>query len=403
MGISWSNSRRRHNHQTYYQHHPHHLPPPPPQYFPAAEPPPPPPHQGYYSTPSSSAATTTTTAAASATTPQPSYAPSPAPPPHPPPAPPIQSYYASHPYNSCGYSNHMVGRYNPQPYYYGNSAGGWPQQPYAARPSVGPPQPIQPVPYVEHQNAKKVRNEVNVHKETLRLELDEQNPDHHLVSFVFDALVDGSITISYFAKEETNCKFVPAYPDTHLPVRVPFQKGVAQKFCQPSGTGIDLGFFELDDLLKPSVEEDVFPLVIVAETSPPLNSTTDQSHLCGSVLGSGNMQITQAVLEKKKDDELFHVKVIRQILWIEGVRYELREIYGLASGSEAEDFNDSEPGKECVICMTEPKDTAVLPCRHMCMCSECAKELRMQTNKCPICRQPIEELMEIKIRSGGDQ
>lgn len=28
-------------------------------------------------------------------------------------------------------------------------------------------------------------------------------------------------------------------------------------------------------------------------------------------------------------------------------------------------FKDDDPGKECVICLTEPKDTAVLPCRHM--------------------------------------
>ena len=34
-----------------------------------------------------------------------------------------------------------------------------------------------------------------------------------------------------------------------------------------------------------------------------------------------------------------------------------------------------------------------------CMCSDCAKELRLQTNKCPICRQPIEELIEIKINN----
>ncbi|KAK7832271.1 putative e3 ubiquitin-protein ligase lul4 [Quercus suber] len=109
------------------------------------------------------------------------------------------------------------------------------------------------------------------------------------------------------------------------------------------------------------------------------------------------MQITQAVLEKN-NDEHFQVRVVKQILWIDGFRYELREIYGIGS-SEAEGFDDSDPGKECVICMTEPKDTAVLPCRHMCMCSECAKALRLQSNKCPICRQPIEELIEIKIHN----
>ena len=47
--------------------------------------------------------------------------------------------------------------------------------------------------------------------------------------------------------------------------------------------------------------------------------------------------------------------------------------------------------------MFEPRDTTVLPCRHMSMCSECAKVLRMQSNKCPICRTSIESLLQIKI------
>lgn len=257
-----------------------------------------------------------------------------------------------------------------------------------------PAMPIPPPPaYVDHQQAKKVQNDVNVHKDTLRLEVDEDNPDHHLVSFVFDALFDGSITIFYFAKEEQNCRFIPVFPEVYVPVKIPFQKGHSQKFCQPSGTGIDLGFFELTDLTKPS-PEDVFPLVISAETSLP----TDEEHLIDSPpkTSSSHIQITQAVLEKNNGDP-FKVRVIRQILYIDDVRYELREIYGI--GNSAEGFNDSDSGKECVICMTEPKDTAVLPCRHMCMCSECAKALRLQSNKCPICRQPIDELMEIMVNN----
>lgn len=291
----------------------------------------------------------------------------------------------------------MMGRFNyqaqppppppplPPPSYYNNQQHGWAP--------VGPPPP-----YVDHQTAKKVRNDVNVHKDTLRIQVDQQNPDHVLVSFVFDAMFDGSITILYFGKEEPDCRFVPLFPEASTPVRIPFKKGLGQKFCQPSGTGIDLGFFELDDLSKPSPREDIFPLVISAETCLPSSST--EEHLGDDPVSntSAHMQITQAVLEKNNDD-LFQVKVIRQILWVEGVRYELREIYGIGT-SAAEGFDDSEPGKECVICMTEPKDTAVLPCRHMCMCSECAKALRVQSNKCPICRQPIQQLIEIKLNSG---
>ncbi|XWS35042.1 hypothetical protein CRYUN_Cryun21dG0092000 [Craigia yunnanensis] len=298
------------------------------------------------------------------------------------------------PYSSCSYSNPMMGRFPIQyPPFYANQTSGWP----AIRAHSVAVAPHPPPPYVEHQNAKKVRNDVNLHKDTLKIEIDEQNPDHHLVSFVFDALFDGSIIIFYFAKEQSNCRFVPLFLEAYEPVRVPFQKGLGQRFQQPSGTGIDLGFFELDDLSKPSPGEDVFPLVISAQTCMPPYSSNE--HIDDPAENtSAHMQITQAILEKNNGNS-FQVKVIRQILWVNGVRYELREIYGIGSSAAAEGFDDSDPGKECIICMTESKDTAVLPCRHMCMCSECAKALRLQSNKCPICRQPIEELIEIKINS----
>ncbi|GMH28463.1 hypothetical protein Nepgr_030306 [Nepenthes gracilis] len=234
-------------------------------------------------------------------------------------------------------------------------------------------------------------------QETIRLEIDESNPDHHLVSFVFDALFDGSITIYYFAKEEINCNFTPIFPEAHVPVKVPFRKGVGQKFRQPLGTGIDLGFFDLEDLAKPSPDEDVYPLVISAEIFSSSNRSDGENSSENQSDGPPRIQITQAVIDRK-NDEPFQVKVMRQILWIDGVRYELRDLYGVGN-SDSQGFNDDDPGKECVICMTEAKDTAVLPCRHMCMCSECAKELRLQSNKCPICRQLIEELIEIKLNN----
>ncbi|XP_023539072.1 probable E3 ubiquitin-protein ligase LUL4 [Cucurbita pepo subsp. pepo] len=380
MGISWSNRRRNNYLQNppppyhssssfYYPSEPTSLPPPPQtHHFPNSHPPPPHSHP---------------------------YTPTPQPIPLPPipPAPAPHSYYFSGGYNSCNYGNSPMGRFNFHPHY-ANQSNGWSQiRPVMVPPFLPPPS----LPFVEHRQAKKVRNDVNVHKDTLRIEVDGQNPDQHLVSFVFDALYDGSITILFFAKEEPNCRFVPIYPDAFKPVKIPFQKGPAQKFFQPMGTGFDLGFFELDDLSKPSPSEDVFPLVISAETCSP--SQSNDERIGEPQPDNSHMQITQAVLEKKNGNP-FQVKVIRQLLWIDGMRYELREIFGIGSSS-SEGFDNNDSGKECVICMTEPKDTAVLPCRHMCMCSECAKELKLQSNKCPICRQPIEELIEIKINNSN--
>lgn len=138
-----------------------------------------------------------------------------------------------------------------------------------------------------------------------------------------------------------------------MPVKIPFQKGLGQKFCQPSGTGVDLGFFDTDDLSKPVPGEDIYPLVISAESCYSSEELLNASHA----------QISQAVLEKK-DGGNFQVKVIKQILWIDGARYELREIYGISDSDEAA-VNDMDSGKECIICLTEVKNTAVLPCRHM--------------------------------------
>lgn len=169
MGISWSNNRRRA--YTHYPQHPPlpHYPHPHPPYYYSADlhpppPPPPPPNPQFYN--------------------------------HPPP-PPFPAYGA-HPsvgYASCSYpANPLIGRVHQhqhhQPYYVNNQQAGWP----VARPAMAQPPP----PYVEHQNAKKVKNVVNVHKDTVRIRVDELNPDQHLVSFVFDALHNGRLEVSLF-------------------------------------------------------------------------------------------------------------------------------------------------------------------------------------------------------------
>mgnify|MGYP001276740271 CR=1 FL=1 len=64
--------------------------------------------------------------------------------------------------------------------------------------------------------------------------------------------------------------------------------------------------------------------------------------------------------------------------------YDVQEIYGIASSNSAEDDN------ECVVCMVERRDTTVMPCRHMCLCQDCAKNLVSGGSKCPICRRGVQ-------------
>ncbi|KAK1289714.1 putative E3 ubiquitin-protein ligase LOG2 [Acorus calamus] len=365
IGSSSSGGRRRRS------HHHHHLQAN--QVVPPAPPPPPP----QPAAPPEAAGNRYVFAAATPYPPPPQYTP----PPHyyqysayyPPPPPPIPAPLPA------PYDHHRAGDL------------GWVP---GGRYPCGPP-PTSLMPYVEHQKAVTIRNDVNIKKESLRVEPDEANPGHFLICFTFDATVDGSITVFFFAKEGFDCNLTSTKEKVLEPITVSFKGGLGQKFRQPPGTGIDFSMFEEQELRKEG-EMEVYPLAVKAEACPPNdNGLTGENQKLGGL----NSQITQAVFEKKENGE-YHVKVVKQILWVNGTRYELQEIYGIGNSVDGE-FDGNDPGKECVICLSEPRDTTVLPCRHMCMCSECAKVLRFQTNRCPICRQPVERLLEIKVDDGA--
>lgn len=145
--------------------------------------------------------------------------------------------------------------------------------------------------------------------------------------------------------------------DTLQPVTVHFEQGLGQKFRQPSGTGIDFSKFEESELLKVN-DTDVYPIAVKAEATTDCQTGPDGNLVPETM----NSQITQAVFEKDKGE--YQVRVLKQILWVNGMRYELQEIYGIGNSVEG-DVDGNDPGKECVICLSEPRDTTVLPCRHM--------------------------------------
>lgn len=82
-----------------------------------------------------------------------------------------------------------VGGPYPQPYrgvHPAPAPGNWVNGPYPYGPA---PHPV--IPYVEHQKAVTIRNDVNIKKKSLRVEPDEENPGHFLVAFTFDATAPG--------------------------------------------------------------------------------------------------------------------------------------------------------------------------------------------------------------------
>lgn len=93
-----------------------------------------------------------------------------------------------------------------------------------------------------------------------------------------------------------------------------------------------------------------------------------------------------------------------QLLWYKGRTYETQEIFGISGLASAE---DGDTGRECVICMTNERNTAILPCRHLCICSECAQVMMQSTataaSKCPICRRDAQSILKINVNKAEVQ
>jgi hypothetical protein len=62
---------------------------------------------------------------------------------------------------------------------------------------------------------------------------------------------------------------------------------------------------------------------------------------------------------------------MKKIIISNGQSFELEAAYGL--GIKDDKVKDADDQKLCVICLTNNKDVLNKPCRHVCLCSECAR------------------------------
>jgi len=56
---------------------------------------------------------------------------------------------------------------------------------------------------------------------------------------------------------------------------------------------------------------------------------------------------------------------------------------------------DARQGSECVVCLDRPRDHAVMPCAHFCLCTDCSAAIVRRSNACPICSTPIRNVVKI--------
>ena len=92
--------------------------------------------------------------------------------------------------------------------------------------------------------------------------------------------------------------------------------------------------------------------------------------------------------------------MVKQVVLINGLPYEIKTIYGMTSEIDAEEgqeaIEDDNPDAECLICLSERKDTLIMPCCHFCVCGACGKSLVESKHTCPVCRGNISSLIPMK-------
>ncbi|XP_053212000.1 probable E3 ubiquitin-protein ligase MGRN1 [Panonychus citri] len=230
------------------------------------------------------------------------------------------------------------------------------------------------------------------------------SPDQlYTIEFTFDSDVKCSVTIYYLAVEESTPSgniYVPRDP-TYKTATYHYPIGAGQIFSQPSLI-FNPTLFNEDDLLYRAIDEfgnfdPTVPFPVVIQLNAEEGSEPRQSH---SLI---------ATVERNNEKQ-FYIKPFKQKIIIDGLAYLIQEVYGIenknpihsstGNGGKASFYSSDEDiednGSECVICMSESRDTLILPCRHLCLCNACADSLRYQANNCPICRSPFRALLQFR-------
>jgi len=263
------------------------------------------------------------------------------------------------------------------------------------------PMPRQRMPQM--QKTYTIKNDVNLKKATLKLVPDSSAGKFH-IQFDFDASTDCRVMVYFVATEVEGqaATYAPRDGDP-VPSSKTFAKGLGQTFRTESGSPLVIASYSEEELKYNPQEPRRYPVIIRLEAMADTGEGSSSSDAAAGDRKGPAVQSQSTFATLVPQGSSWTLRVLKQTIQVGKKSFELQEIYGIeqnqngaAEQSTVNDLDD-ENGRECVICMTEPRDTTVLPCRHMCMCNKCAKVLRLQTNKCPICRCNVESLLQIKV------
>lgn len=307
----------------------------------------------------------------------------------------------------------------PSPLYPGGFA---PPQPPPQRPPHGPPQVAAPAPVSvqQYNQTKTIKNACNINKKSLALVPVPGDPLKLQITFLFDATEPCLVSTVVGATEDVHNGNQLKPSKQPVAPGIVYSPGLKLPFPTPGDPRgamhiVDTSLFEEAELIATSEVPQptdrtgapliTYPLAIRMECLAPHAAAEGRS--LSSLRPGGRQQSwvqsqTNLALLYRDEQQQWHIKPTSQKLLVEGVNYEVLDIYGVEQNERKAETDEEREDRLCVICLVNERNTTVLPCRHMCMCDECAQELRKQDHKCPICRVPVASLLHIKRFKDGD-
>lgn len=277
--------------------------------------------------------------------------------------------------SSSSHRNSPVPQGNQQVFVYRNGAYTQSPIPQGIRYDMRQSLTLRPPNPPDLKKTKVIKNPVNLKKETLSIKRHEDEVNILFLTFEFDSDHECEMEIFYLGEEPDGME-IKSSPS----VVQDFSGGLGQKFFASREQALDLMDHPIEKLTyKPQDTPETYPIIIKLQYKGDHRDEVKSQYTYASLIAVNNK---------------WDIQVIKQKVRYGSNVYEIKEIYGVsAKGKE----DDDAMGRECVICMSDPRDTAVLPCRHLCLCQHCANIMRLQCNKCPICRQPVSSLLQIEM------
>lgn len=175
-----------------------------------------------------------------------------------------------------------------------------------------------------------------------------------------------------------------------------FSAGLGQSYVSPP---VDFGRWPMDRLTFNPERPREIPIAIRMEPEPVPGEPSSVHYTYVSLQGGRPTFIDACSgdpgsLKSRASNQPLSSQVTAQKLQYGSECFVLHEVFGVSS--KATDAEADSGNSDCIICLSEPRDTAVLPCRHMCFCSHCAGIVRLQCDRCPVCRQKVVSLLQFK-------